>query len=322
VSSTELHVNLVPPSIAINPVSPDSAGRSVVNGNEDDQSITITGTTSAEVGATVTLTGLDGTTRAATVLAGASGQPNIFSLVISGAQVDLFTEGTKTLVASVTNRYGLTSTDNEAVLIDTVAPSAPVSALDAASDSGGLGDSLTNDATPTLSGTGTPGDTVTIRDAAGNVIASAIVQPDGSWSATPAQTLPEGANALRVTATDMAGNEGTAVSLPITIDTRGPAAPAGVLTPASDTGISGDALTSDDTPTLSGSGASPGDRITVTMPGTGEVLTATVAADGSWSVTPTLPLQEIQARPRRCRSVSIRRPRPQRGSCLRRRPWA
>jgi hypothetical protein len=165
-----------------------------------------------------------------------------------------------------------------------------VSALDTASDSGGLGDSLTNDATPTLSGTGTPGDTVTIRDAAGNVIASAIVQPDGSWSATPAQTLPEGANALRVTATDMAGNEGTAVSLPITIDTRGPAAPAGVLTPASDTGISGDGLTSDDTPTLSGSGASPGDRITVTMPGTGEVLTATVAADGSWSVTPTLPL--------------------------------
>ncbi|MBU6188747.1 MAG: FG-GAP repeat protein, partial [Betaproteobacteria bacterium] len=290
VSSTELHVNRVPPSIAINPVSPDSAGRSVVNGNEDDQAITITGTTSAEVGATVTLTGLDGTTRTATVLAGASGQPNTFSLVIPGAQVDLFTEGAKTLVASVTNRYGLAGTDNETVLIDTVAPSAPVSALDAASDSGATGDSLTNDATPTLSGTGTPGDAITIRDAAGRVIASAIVQPDGSWSATPTQPLPEGANALSVTATDSAGNESAAASLPITIDTRGPAAPAAVLTPASDTGTSGDGLTSDDTPTLSGSGASPGDRISVTMPGTGEVLTATVAADGSWSVTPTLPL--------------------------------
>jgi hypothetical protein len=58
------------------------------------------------------------------------------------------------------------------------------------------------------------------------------------------------------------------------------------LAAASDSGARGDGVTNDTTPTLSGSGT-PGDTITVTMPETGEVLTAPVAADGTWRVTPT-----------------------------------
>jgi hypothetical protein len=290
ISSQELHVNRVPPAIALAPVSPDSSARSVVNGLEDDQPLTVHGTTDAEVGATVTLTGLDGIVRTATVLAGASGQPNTFSLVIPGAQVDLFTEGTKTLAASVTNRYGLTNVDTESVLVDTVAPVAPGAVLDPASDSGQQGDSQTKDDTPTFSGTGTAGDTITIRDGAGRIIASALVQSDGTWSATPAQSLSEGVNALLVTATDPAGNAGAAASLSVTIDTQAPAAPTAILSPASDSGVTGDGITNDATPTLSGAGASPGDVITVTMPLTGEILTAVVGANGAWSVTPTQPL--------------------------------
>ena len=42
------------------------------------------------------------------------------------------------------------------------APSAPTAVIDPASDSGVAGDSKTNDSTPTLSGTGSPGDTITV----------------------------------------------------------------------------------------------------------------------------------------------------------------
>jgi large repetitive protein len=65
----------------------------------------------------------------------------------------------------------------------------------------------------------------------------------------------------------------------------------GRLDPASDSGVVGDGRTSDTTPTLTGTGATPGNTIRVTTP-TGEVLTTTVAADGTWSVTPTQALPE------------------------------
>ena len=71
-----------------------------------------------------------------------------------------------------------------------------------------------------------------------------------------------------------------------------PAAPQGGIDPASDTGVVGDGITSDMTPTLSGSGATPGFTITVLMPVTGEVLHVVVGADGTWQVTPTQALPD------------------------------
>jgi hypothetical protein len=171
------------------------------------------------------------------------------------------------------------------VTIDTSSPAAPTAALATVSDTGTLGDSLTKDNTPTLSGTGVAGDTITVKDAAGNVIATAVVNANGNWSATPTNALPDGLNALSVTATDPAGNTGPAVALPITIDTSAPAAPAAVLAVASDSGTLGDSLTSDNTPAISGTGTA-GDTITVTFPG-GEVKTVVVASNGTWAATPT-----------------------------------
>ena len=114
---------------------------------------------------------------------------------------------------------------------------------------------------------------------------------DGSWSVTPAQALAEGTQAVTVTATDGAGNTSAPGTVSLTIDTRAPAAPSADVAAASDTGASSaDNITSDTTPTIQGTGT-PGDRITVTMPG-GEVLTATVAGDGTWSVTPTQALSD------------------------------
>jgi hypothetical protein len=102
--------------------------------------------------------------------------------------------------------------------------------------------------------------------------------------------MTDGLQNLSVTATDPSGNASAPTAIPVTIDTTGPSAPAAILSLLSDTGIKGDGITSDTTPTIKGSGATAGDTITVVMPGTGEILTATVAGDGTWSVTPTTPL--------------------------------
>src|SRR5262249_36966312 len=70
-----------------------------------------------------------------------------------------------------------------------------------------------------------------------------------------------------------------------TIDTVAPAAaPAGLtLDPASDSGAKGDGITSVATPVIHGTGIA-GDTITV-LDGSVVVGTATVAADGTWSLT-------------------------------------
>lgn len=66
-----------------------------------------------------------------------------------------------------------------------------------------------------------------------------------------------------------------------------PGVPSADLATSSDTGLSNsDHVTGDTTPTITGTGLA-GNTIKVTMPGTGEVVTTVVAADGTWSVTPT-----------------------------------
>eukprot|EP01036_Dinobryon_divergens_P034934 gene34935-45213_t len=162
--------------------------------------------------------------------------------------------------------------------------------LDATSDSGTQGDKTTNDTTPTLSGTGTPGDTIAIKDAAGNTIATATVQPNGTWTATPTTALPQGMNSLNVVATSPTGTSTTA-QLPITIvvDTVAPVAPAAILAPSSNSGLLTDNITIDTTPTLSGSGT-PGNVITVKDPQGNVIATTTVGPDGTWTATPTTPL--------------------------------
>lgn len=172
--------------------------------------------------------------------------------------------------------------------VDTSVP--VTSALDAASDTGVAVDNLTNDNTPTILGTGDPGDAITVTTPTGEVL-TAVVAADGTWSVTPNVALLDGGpQNFSVIATDPAGNVSAPVVVPVTVDTMAPAAQIAALDPASDAGIVGDDLTNDSTPTISGTG-NPGDTITVTTP-TGEVLTGVVAADGSWSVTPTVALPD------------------------------
>ncbi|MBS4018997.1 MAG: type I secretion C-terminal target domain-containing protein, partial [Dechloromonas sp.] len=110
--------------------------------------------------------------------------------------------------------------------------------------------------------------------------------------ALPGIANPGEGSTLTVTAQvrDSAGNFGSIGDSQARIDTTPPAL-AAWLDPTSDSGIQGDGITNDNTPTLSGTGE-PGAAITVTLPGTGEVLKTTVSASGTWTVTPTQPLAD------------------------------
>ncbi len=158
--------------------------------------------------------------------------------------------------------------------------------LEAASDTGSSNaDNITGDNTPTISGTGEVGATVTLTSVVDGAVGTATVAGDGTWSIT-ASTLADGAHSLTATQTDVAGNTSAASgALGITVDTA-VLAPAGLdLEAASDTGSSNTVnITGDNTPTRNGTGE-VGATVMLTSDVDGAVGTATVAGDGTWSIT-------------------------------------
>ncbi|MEQ4530875.1 MAG: Ig-like domain-containing protein, partial [Mixta sp.] len=150
---------------------------------------------------------------------------------------------------------------------------------------------VTNDSTPTLSGSAAPGNTVTIRDK-GNVIGTVTADSNGKWSFTPETALADGSHALSVTATDAAGNQRDSGSFPIVIDTTAPS-PADNIMINDNVGdrqgpVSAGDVTDDRSPALSGK-AEPGS--TVDIYDNGSLIGSVVAGDdGSWNFTPDTPL--------------------------------
>ncbi|HWJ65644.1 MAG TPA: Ig-like domain-containing protein [Nocardioides sp.] len=141
---------------------------------------------------------------------------------------------------------------------------------------------VTNDATIPLTGTGEPGATVTVRDENGDVVATAVVDGLGNWTAETI-ALAEGVHTLTATQVDGLGNTSPASSpVQVTVDLT--AAPP-VVDPLPDGG-----LTSDATPTITGTGE-PGATVEVSIDGV-VVGTTTVGEDGTWSFTPTDPLAD------------------------------
>ncbi|NWK78019.1 retention module-containing protein [Aquitalea sp. LB_tupeE] len=93
--------------------------------------------------------------------------------------------------------------------------------------------SATNDATPTIHGTGIPGLTVIVTNTSGTVIGSAVVGSDGNWTITPTSPLPDGTDTLIATSTNTAGVTATATGTAI-IDTTPPATPTVTITEHND----------------------------------------------------------------------------------------
>lgn len=203
-------------------------------------------------------------------------------------------DGVHELTVVQRDRAGNTSAASAALTltIDTgipVAPAAPV--LDAGSDSGTVGDGITSDNSPTLSGTAQAHATVEIYDG-GTLLGTAVADAAGAWSASigSAAPLTDGLHDIRVRQVDRAGNTSDAsAGLALTISggtSAGPAVPAApaapVLVSASDSGTAGDGITSDNSPTLSGTALA---NATVEVyEGTTLLGTAAATAEGNWTL--------------------------------------
>ncbi|CAO3456932.1 hypothetical protein [Azospirillum argentinense] len=142
--------------------------------------------------------------------------------------------------------------------------------LAADSDSGVAGDRLTNDTTPTITGSAVSGATVVLYRGA-TAIGTATAT-GGLWTITPTGTLAQGSHTLTATATRMGSTSQASTALTLTIDTTAPNAPA----------VTSAALTNSTAPTLAGT-AEANSTVTVTVGGATYTTTA-APGTGAWSV--------------------------------------
>ncbi|WP_163068052.1 Ig-like domain-containing protein, partial [Acinetobacter baylyi] len=200
-------------------------------------------------------------------------------------------EGKHSITTTATDPAGNTSAASDALNFTVDSSNVVVSINKAIDDAGSkTGDlannAATDDTTPTLVGTGTVGAVVSISVDGGAVVGSAVVDSNGNWSYTlPSQS--EGTHSYTATASNAAGTQGTA-SFTLTIDTTAPDVPS-IGQVNDDVGLiqgplTQGASTDDTTPTLTGTGATPGDVIKV-YDGNDLVGSVTVGADGNWNYT-------------------------------------
>ena len=258
-------------------LSSDQSGApvAVAGGITSDPTPTLSG--SAEPDAIVTV--YDGATALGSVATDADGSWSFTAPALS--------EGDHSLTATVTDAAGNVGPASDALAF-TVDTTPPVAAADLLlSNENGtaiLSGGLTNSATPVLSGTADAGSLITVSDGA-NVLGSATVDADGSWSFTSPE-LADGLHSLTATVTDTAGNVSAATdALSFTVDTLPPAAALGLTLNNDQSGaaIPANGATSDATPVLSGT-AEPGGIVTV-FDGDTALGSAAVGSDGSWSFT-------------------------------------
>ncbi len=195
-------------------------------------------------------------------------------------------DGSHSLTATETDAAGTTSAASAALVltIDTVPPPQPSGlALDPSTDSGTLGDDITNVAQPKIDGHGIAGDTVTLSDGS-TVVGTGTVAAAGTWRITTT-TLADGSHSLTATETDAAGNTGVASAvLALTIDTVPPPQPSGLaLDPSTDNGTLGDDITNVAQPKIDGTGEA-GDTLML-FDGMATVGSLIVSPSGSWSFT-------------------------------------
>ncbi|ANI01804.1 adhesin [Pseudomonas putida SJTE-1] len=202
-------------------------------------------TGSGEAGATITVQGPNGQVGTGVVQANGT-----FSITLTSPQND-----GQLLVVRQADAAGNLSASTSLTAPDTTPPSAPLATINANGTS--------------VSGSGQVGSTVTVRNSAGTVLGTATVGSNGLFvvSLTAAQIDNQ---ALSVTLTDSAGNvsTGTALTAP---DLTPPAA-------------AGNLLFSADGGTLTGTGE-VGATVTVRSAGGTVLQTATVQADGTFTVT-------------------------------------
>ena len=256
-----------PAAPTITSFSPDTGV--VGDGITDPAILTLTGT--AVANSTVKI--YDGSTLLGTATASGTGAWN-FTTVPLPDGLHKFTatdtvNGTTGAPSAVMN-----------VTVDTVAPAAPTIAS-FSTDSGTVGDHITNDATLALTGTAEANSTVKVFDGT-TLLGSVVANGSGAWTYTTA-ALANGAHSLTATASDAAANTSAAsAALTVTIDTVAPAAPVITLfTP--DTGTVGDGITNANTLALTGT-AEANSTVKV-FDGTTLLGSVVANSSGAWTYT-------------------------------------
>lgn len=200
-----------------------------------------------EAGATVAISNSGGT-----VLGSGTVAPNgTFAITVTPSQLD-----SQPLTATQTDLAGNVSQTGSIIAPDLTAPNAAT----------GL---TINNVGTVVNGLGEAGATVTVRDAAGNALASGIVNQSGQFQVTLPNAVTTG-EPLTVTLTDAAGNVSAGASL-TTVDTTPPGLPQNLLINATGT-------------TLTGTGEA-GATVNVFNAGGTLLGAAVVASDGTFSVT-------------------------------------
>ncbi|KDW81478.1 BapA-related adhesin SiiEA [Escherichia coli] len=268
-ASRSVAVDLTAPVISINTVSTDDR----LNAAEQQQPLTLNGSTSAEGGQTVTVT-FGGKTYTATVAANGT-----WALNVPAADLAALGQGAQTITASVNDRAGNPGQTTHALTVDTVAPTVTIATV--------AGDDIINNAEQlagqTISGTTTAevGQTVTVTFNGQSW--TATVGSGGSWSVfIPAQQfagLSDGSYTISATVSDQAGNPGSA-SRGVTLNGDVPSVT--INTFAGDDVVN--AAEHGSSLVISGTTTAPvGQTLTLTL--NGKTYTTTVQTGGSWSYT-------------------------------------
>ena len=235
-------------------------GGDVVATNE--VSPTISGTTDVAAGQSVEITftlpiagGVTTLVRSVNVQAGS---PNTWNTTLG------LTEGQWTVAAEVTDEAGNKTSVNQTLTIDVEAPIVAITTSD-----------LTNDSTPTISGTNEVGMSIAVF-IDGREVAD-VTQTDTTWTATTTRTLQGGSRNVTVVATDTTGNE-TTLTQTLVLD---------MILPIIAINGGSTSTSKDGTPTIVGTtDVAPGLGIAVTVSIDGAPPLSAVIQSSGWNVTP------------------------------------
>ena len=273
-STSNVLVDRSAPTVTINPFATDD----ILNSTEAAAAQTISGTASvSEVGRVVTVT-LGGKTYTAVVQAG-----GIWSLSVPSADLQALGQDGQTITANLSDAAGNAATEaTRTITVDTGAPLLEVDAL--------LGDNVITAAdillTQTLTGTatGAAGQTIGLYLGDGSPIATAVVQPNGTFSIdlTPQVlgSLTDGTLVFGLRVSDASGNQTDAT---LTVNKVVNSA----LTLVVDSVFGDGFLSAADTlvaQTISGITTSAGTGATVSLTLGGTTLSASVGQDGKWAI--------------------------------------
>ncbi|SCZ21713.1 Ig-like domain (group 3) [Enterobacter hormaechei] len=264
-------VDTQPPAITLDNLTDDN----IINAAEAQQDLMLSGSTTAEVGQTVTVT-LNGKSYQTTVQADGRWQLNV-----PAADVGALTDGNVTVTATVSDVAGNSSSADRVGLVDATVPLVTIN--DFVTDTNTV-NQLAHAQAQILSGSVTgaaAGDLVIIT--INNVDYTTVVDAAGNWSlglpASVVQGLTDGTWTINVSVTDQSGNTGSS-SVDVVVNTVTPVI--GINTLAADDVIN--AAEKGEDLLLSGTSNQPeGTTITVNLNGIN--YTATTDASGNWSVT-------------------------------------